>query len=212
MASDPRGARGVSSLYGGYWNFDVQDFCYMTNRYFPPKALLDALSANLTTLVGAYPSTNWHVSSLVAGPLGLTGDELVAGNGASAAISSHAAVDFTKQCEIRSICFNEADLITCFGNDYGYESWIKEALKVYADPQDCVVLISSSGSSPNVVEAGRYCREQNMGLVTLTGFSADNPLRKLGQTNLWLNSDSYNIIECTHMIWIMAVCDNLAGA
>jgi len=88
MAPDSRGARGVSSLYGGYWNFDVQDFCYMTNRYFPPKELLDTLSANLTTLVGAYPSTNWHLSSLVAEPLGLTGDELVVGNGASELIAA----------------------------------------------------------------------------------------------------------------------------
>jgi D-sedoheptulose 7-phosphate isomerase len=139
------------------------------------------------------------------------GKLLFAGNGASAAISSHAAVDFTKQCEIRSICFNEADLITCFGNDYGYEAWIKEALKAYADPGDCVVLISSSGSSPNVVAAGRHCLEQNISLVTFTGFQPDNPLRQLGQTNLWLDSDSYNIVECTHMIWIMAVCDNIAA-
>ena len=149
---------------------------------------------------------------LIVETKGNAGKLVFAGNGASAAISSHAAVDFTKQCGIRSICFNEADLITCFANDYGYESWIKEALKVYADPQDCVVLISSSGSSPNVVAAGNHCREQNMNLVTFTGFCSDNPLRQLGHVNLWLDSDSYNVVECTHMIWIMAVCDNLAEA
>ena len=47
---------------------------------------------------------------------------IFAGNGASAAISAHAAVDFTKQAKIRGITFNEADLITCFSNDYGYEN------------------------------------------------------------------------------------------
>ena len=26
----------LSSLYGGYWNYEVHDFCYMTNHYFPP--------------------------------------------------------------------------------------------------------------------------------------------------------------------------------
>lgn len=139
------------------------------------------------------------------------GGKLVfAGNGASAAISSHAAVDFTKQCGIRSVCFNDADLITCFGNDYGYEHWIKEALKSYLDKEDCVILISSSGCSPNVVEAGGYCVKENIRLVTLTGFKPDNPLRSLGSTNLWVNSEAYNIVECTHMIWIMAVCDSLA--
>jgi len=78
-----RGVRRVSSLYGGFWNFDIQDFCYMTNRYFPPQTFLNALGANLATLVGAYPSTNRHLSSLVAEPLGLTSDEVVVGNGAS---------------------------------------------------------------------------------------------------------------------------------
>jgi histidinol-phosphate/aromatic aminotransferase/cobyric acid decarboxylase-like protein len=85
MAPD---VKSVSSLYGGFWNFDIQDFCYMTNRYFPPRAFLDSLGANLQRLVGSYPSTNKHLSSLVAESVGLTSDELVVGNGASEFIST----------------------------------------------------------------------------------------------------------------------------
>lgn len=85
MSSD---AKAVSSLYGGFWNFDIQDFCYMTNRYFPPEEFIQSLSANLGRLVGSYPSTNRHLSSLVAEPLGLTSDELVVGNGASEFIAA----------------------------------------------------------------------------------------------------------------------------
>jgi histidinol-phosphate/aromatic aminotransferase/cobyric acid decarboxylase-like protein len=85
MASD---VKAVSSMYGGFWNFDIQDFCYMTNRYFPPEAFVQSLSQNLGTLIGAYPSTNRHLSSLVAQPLGLGSDELVVGNGASEFISA----------------------------------------------------------------------------------------------------------------------------
>ena len=62
----------LSSLYGGFWDFEVKDFCYMTNPFFPPEALLEDLGTHLTELVKAYPSTNWYVSSLLAGPLGLT--------------------------------------------------------------------------------------------------------------------------------------------
>ncbi|MDT8262572.1 phosphoheptose isomerase, partial [Roseomonas sp. DSM 102946] len=47
---------------------------------------------------------------------------LFAGNGASASISSHGAVDFTKQGRVRAVDFNEPNLITCFANDYGYEN------------------------------------------------------------------------------------------
>ena len=51
---------------------------------------------------------------------------IFAGNGASASIAAHGATDFTKQGKIRSITFNEANLITCLSNDYGYENWIKK--------------------------------------------------------------------------------------
>ena len=53
---------------------------------------------------------------------------IIAGNGGSAAMASHVAVDFTKQGRIRTINFNEADLITCFANDYGYEHWVEKAI------------------------------------------------------------------------------------
>ena len=73
----------LSSLYGGFWDFGVKDFCYMTNPFFPPETLLKDLGLQLTELIKAYPSTNWYVSSLLASPLGLTEDEVVVGNGAS---------------------------------------------------------------------------------------------------------------------------------
>ena len=45
---------------------------------------------------------------------------IIAGNGGSAAIASHVSIDFTKAAGVRAINFNEADLLTCFSNDYGY--------------------------------------------------------------------------------------------
>ncbi|MBT97286.1 MAG: hypothetical protein CL902_01490 [Dehalococcoidia bacterium] len=78
----------LSSLYGGFWNHDVLDFCYMTNRYFPPKQFMDDLQARLPELVGSYPSTNVHLSSLLAEQLGLSQDGLVVGNGASELINA----------------------------------------------------------------------------------------------------------------------------
>lgn len=136
---------------------------------------------------------------------------IFAGNGGSAAMASHCAVDFTKNAGIRCINFNEADLITCFANDYGYEQWVARALEFYADPGDLVILISSSGKSPNMVHAARYAREGGLKLVTLTGLSSDNPLRALGDLNFWVDSRAYNMVEMTHHIWLLAVCDLLIG-
>ena len=137
---------------------------------------------------------------------------MLAGNGASASIASHLAVDFTKQAGIRALSFNEANLITAFANDYGYENWVLEAIRHHGQPGDVVILISSSGQSPNMVAAGKFAVSQGFNLVTLSGFSPDNPLRMLGIVNLWVDSRAYNIIECTHMIWLTAICDLIIGS
>jgi D-sedoheptulose 7-phosphate isomerase len=134
---------------------------------------------------------------------------LLLGNGGSAAMASHVSVDLTKQCGIRAINFNEADLITCFGNDYGYENWMKEAIKKYYDKGDLIILISSSGNSRNHVVAGNYCKKNKISLITFTGFNGKNKLSKLGGINFYLNSKNFNQIEMVHHIWLLMACDFL---
>lgn len=139
------------------------------------------------------------------------GKLIFAGNGASAAIASHCALDFTKQADVPSVSFNDPSLITAFANDYGYENWVAKAIGFYGQQQDIVVLISSSGKSPNMINAARYAREKGMNIITFTGFSADNPLKQLGDLNFWVKSKAYNIIECIHMIWLTTVIDLVIG-
>lgn len=134
-----------------------------------------------------------------------------AGNGASASIASHAAVDFTKQAKIQAFDFNEPNFLTAFSNDFGYENWIAKALEHRASKGDAVVLISSSGSSPNIVTGAKRARELGLTVVGFSGFSADNPLRDLSDIDFWVDSCGYNIVECTHMVWLMAVVDFLIG-
>jgi D-sedoheptulose 7-phosphate isomerase len=134
---------------------------------------------------------------------------IVIGNGGSAAMASHVAVDFIKAGGIRAINFNEADLITCLANDYGHENWMSKAIEFYADSNDLVILISSSGKSPNILNAAIQSKNMGLTLVTLSGFEQENPLRQLGDINLWVDSKSYNIVEMTHHIWLLAVLDYL---
>lgn len=137
---------------------------------------------------------------------------IVAGNGASAAIASHVSVDLTKVVAIRSVSFNEADLITCYANDYGYENWVAKAIESYGDAGDVAILISSSGQSMNIVNAAGHAKELGLTVITLSGFDPGNPLRSLGHQNLWVNSRSYNIVETTHQTWLLACVDRmLAG-
>ena len=134
---------------------------------------------------------------------------ILVGNGGSAAMCSHVSVDLTKQCNIRAINFNEADLITCFANDYGHENWIQKAIEKYHDTGDLIVLISSSGNSINHLVAAKYCIKKKLKLITFTGFSGVNLLSKLGNVNFYLNSKNYNQIEMVHHIWLLLACDYL---
>ncbi len=136
---------------------------------------------------------------------------MFAGNGASASIASHARVDFTKQGKCRSLDFNEPNLITAFANDYGFENFMARATEFFADDGDVLVLVSVSGTSPNCVEAAKYARERGLQVVSFTGKKPDNPLRQLSDISFWIDSSAYNIVECTHMLWICTVVDMVVG-
>tara|TARA_B110000093_G_scaffold157113_1_gene175220 strand:- start:206 stop:751 length:546 start_codon:yes stop_codon:yes gene_type:complete len=138
-----------------------------------------------------------------------SGKIIIIGNGGSAAIASHVAIDLTKAANIRSINFNEASLLTCLSNDYGYESWVEKALDYYADNNDMVILISSSGQSKNIINGAKKALEIGVPLITLTGFSENNPLNKLGNINFWADSSTYNIVESIHQMWLLSVIDYL---
>lgn len=138
---------------------------------------------------------------------------LIFGNGGSAAISSHFSVDLTKNAGVRCVNCNEADLITCFSNDYGYERWVEKAVDFYGDEGDLLIVISSSGSSKNMLNGVKAARNGNFNaVVTFTGFADENPLRQLGDINLWVDSKAYNFIENIHQVWLLAIVDLIIGS
>tara|TARA_Y100000590_G_scaffold18275_1_gene21795 strand:+ start:59400 stop:59969 length:570 start_codon:yes stop_codon:yes gene_type:complete len=137
---------------------------------------------------------------------------MIFGNGGSAAIASHASVDLTKNANIRCVNYNEADLITCFSNDYGFERWIEKAIDFYGDSDDILILISSSGKSMNMINACKAAKNKKIKkIITFTGHKKDNPLSQLGDINFWINSKAYNFIENIHQIWLLLICDLIIG-
>ena len=135
------------------------------------------------------------------------GKVMIFGNGGSAGIASHVSVDLTKAAGIRAICYNESALLTCFANDFGYEKWVEKAIEFYADDDDLIILISSSGQSENMLNAAQLCAGRKLPLVTLSGFSPANPLRAFGELPLWVDSQSYNHVETIHQTWLLAAID-----
>lgn len=120
------------------------------------------------------------------------------GNGASASISSHMAVDFWKHAGIKATAFNDASLLTCVSNDYGYEQVFAKPIEMFSDRGDILVAISSSGKSANILRAVKMARLRGVKIITLTGFSERNPLRRLGDINFYVPADRYSHVEVMH--------------
>ena len=100
--------------------------------------------------------------------------------------------------------------------DRGYHDSHTHALSpwcgiFYVDKGDTVIIISASGKSKNLLEAAKICKRKKIFLCTLTGFNKSNPLRKLGNINLWANSMGYNVVENIHQIWLLSIVDRIIG-
>jgi D-sedoheptulose 7-phosphate isomerase len=139
------------------------------------------------------------------------GKVMFIGNGGSAAIAAHLAIDVSNNAGVRATGFNDGSQITCLANDYGFENWIAHAIRLNADADDVLVAISSSGRSANILNGVSESRKLGLPVVTLSGMQPDNPLRALGAVNFWADSHAYNLIETAHQFWMMSVIDLIIG-
>jgi D-sedoheptulose 7-phosphate isomerase len=129
------------------------------------------------------------------------------GNGGSAGIASHLAIDFSKNGRLRSLAFNDPSALTCLGNDLGYENVFAKQLDFHARLGDLLVAISSSGRSPNILEAVKTARARGCSVATFSGFTADNDLRRTGDVNFYVRANEYGFVEVAHLALCHAVLD-----
>lgn len=127
------------------------------------------------------------------------------GNGGSASIASHQAVDFWKNGKIRALSFNDSSLLTCISNDFGYEHVFAKPVEMFSQKGDLIVAISSSGRSKNILNAVKCANKKGCKILTLSGFSKNNPLRTMGDVNFYVPSYSYGIVEILHL----GICHSL---
>ncbi|HNW44740.1 MAG TPA: SIS domain-containing protein [Elusimicrobiales bacterium] len=137
------------------------------------------------------------------------GKVLYVGNGGSASIAGHMSADLWKNGGIKTMCFSEPSLLTCLANDLGYENVFSAPTQSYADKGDVFVAISSSGRSPNIIKAAEAALKRGCTLVTFSGFSPDNPLRRLGKLNFYVDSSVYGVVESAHSALCHAVVDSI---
>ena len=132
---------------------------------------------------------------------------MMAGNGGSAGIASHQAVDYWKNGGVRATAFNDSSLLTCISNDFSYAEVFSKPIEAFADKGDVVFCISSSGGSKNILNAAEQAAQSGCGIITFSGFKKDNPLRKMGNLNFYLPSHSYGYVEILHLFVIHSILD-----
>jgi D-sedoheptulose 7-phosphate isomerase len=132
----------------------------------------------------------------------------IAGNGGSAAIASHLACDLektvagppgrraTRRLRAVSLSDNMATL-TAWANDEGYQNVFSERLLAHADPGDVLLVISSSGNSPNILEALRVARELDMRTIAWVGFGGGMAM-ELAECCVHVAVDDYGMAEGIH--------------
>lgn len=140
-----------------------------------------------------------------------SGKLIFIGNGGSAAISSHMSTDFWKNGGIRAIAFNDSSLLTCVGNDYGYPYIFEKPIEMFADQQDVLIAISSSGRSENILRGAKAARSKGCRIITLSGFDGDNPLSGMGDLNFYVPSGQYGAVEVLHHSICHCILDTLMG-
>ena len=122
------------------------------------------------------------------------------GNGASSSMASHFATDITKNGKIKTHVFTDSSLLSAVGNDYCFAELYSRPLQWYAEAEDLLIAISSSGNSENILKACRQARSRGLRIVTLSAMKADNQLRKLGDINFYLAAPTYGLAESGHAV------------
>lgn len=128
----------------------------------------------------------------------------VAGNGGSAAISDHTVCDATKLCHVEgyptvkaiSLTSNTA-MLTALGNDYSYDLVFSKQLEYYLEDNDALLVVSSSGNSPNVIKACEYANERGVPTLAFTGFKGGK-LKEIAQHCVWIPVENYGMVEDAH--------------
>ncbi len=173
--------------------------------------MMDRCMDNLRDIVRGIESLSEEDLSKLCLEVDQHKDIIIIGNGGSNAIASHISIDYTKFLNKRCISFDDAPRLTAYFNDYGTENAYSAFLKDFATDDHLVILISSSGESANILNATKYCMLSGIDYIILTGMKEDNRTRNLYGSNakadIWVNSERYSVVECTHEACLHSLVD-----
>lgn len=134
----------------------------------------------------------------------------VAGNGGSAALASHYVCDLSKGANqdwsqnfkrYKAICLSSnLGYMTAISNDSHYHDVFKQQLINLGEKGDIVILISSSGNSPNIIKAAEYAKDSGMTVIGVSGFDGGK-LKEMSDYSAHINNNEYEVCEDIHGIF-----------
>jgi len=131
------------------------------------------------------------------------------GNGGSAAIASHMACDWQKNGGFATFGPPDSALMSCYGNDYGFDHIYSEVIERHGQLGDVLFAISSSGMSEDILRAVDAAKSRMINVVTLSGFGQGNFLRTKGQVNFYVPSNQYGAVEIAHLAILHSILDEV---
>ena len=157
-------------------------------------------------------AADWIAAAYRAG-----GKTLLFGNGGSASDAQHIAAEWTgklgpDRAALPSIALsaNTSDL-TAIGNDYGFHHVFARLVQAHGRPGDLAVAISTSGNSPNVLEAVAEARARGLSTIGLTG-KGGGKLALAVDVPIVVPSDVTARIQETHITVLHVLCELIDAA
>ena len=133
---------------------------------------------------------------------------IILGNGGSNSVASHISQDYMKLHGKKVSVLSDPSMITMLSNDFGYDHAYERFLDYYVERETLVIIMSSGGEAPNMLNCLEWCEKENTDYGVLTGFKSDNTIRTVAKNALWnyhIHSDSYGVVECVHQIFLHGV-------
>jgi D-sedoheptulose 7-phosphate isomerase len=181
---------------------------------------LSPLDQHLTALAGALTPFRSSAGRLarwgaeLAAHLGAGGRLLIAGNGGSAAEAQHLAAELVgrlrgERMPLSAIALTpDSSAVTAIGNDYGFEEVFARQVRAHGRPGDVLLLLSTSGRSPNLVNAARAAREIGVRTWAMVG-AGSSPLADVCDEALHCPSADSQVVQELHLVSVHVMCEYL---
>ena len=135
------------------------------------------------------------------------------GNGGSASQANHLSAELIggmykdKNPPFKSVCLNvDTAFITAWSNDDSFDNIFARQLESLAKSGDILIALSTSGNSKNIINAAKYCNENNIKIISLTGFDG-GILKNLSDININIATNSTQRVQEMHILVGHILCD-----